>query len=244
MKKLSLSALGKWRWMIVIVSVVALMGATAFTLTGNGDAAFAKSSHHGHHGGSKQTVKVWVQATDSCMQALSGATFTVAGPGVNTTTAPTTGSTPKGLPGYMHQCPIQQGTCVNFSTGCTSTTLDVPSSGSATYTITVAKTAPGQGTNLSYAICEGGSDCPHGPEVATVKVSSSSAISATVLNFYPDGVTVTWPTNKSAYSGSQSDPIMFHEYGIGNGSLTCDGDHDADDFLTGSRFPHCDSDSD
>lgn len=190
------------------------------------------------------TVTVWIQTTDSCKQALSGATFSVNGPGINTVTPATSGGVPLSLPGgVVGQCPIQQGTC-NFPTGCTSINLNLPASGTATYTITVARTAPGYGSNLSYAICTGGSDCRHGPEVATVNISSSGAVSATVLNPYPDGTTVTWPTNKAAYSGTINDPIMFHEFGIGNGSITCDGDHDADDYLTGTLGAHCDSDQD
>ena len=193
---------------------------------------------------SKRTITVWIQTTDSCKQALSGATFTVAGPGISTATAATGGSAPVFLSAPPGVCPIQEGNCVSISTGCTSVALNVPGSATATYTITVGSTAPGQGANLSYAICEGGSDCRHGPEVATVTVSSSGAVAATVLNPYPDGTTVTWPINKASYSGTQGDPIMFHEFGIGNGSIPCDGDHDADDYLTGAPGAHCDSDAD
>jgi hypothetical protein len=229
------------RWRIAIPLIIAIIGAItiSFTIAGT---IFAQPQSS-----AARTVKVYIQTTDSCMQALSGATFTVAGPGINTTTAPTSGSRPRGLPGYVHgHCPIDQGTCLNFSTGCTTTLLNVPASGIATYKFTVAKTAPGgYGANLSYAICDNGSDCPHGPEVATVHVRSSGSVSATVLNINPDGTTVTWPTTRSAYSGTQADPVLFHEYGIGNGSLQCDGDHDADDRLTGSpHVAHCDSDHD
>jgi hypothetical protein len=229
-----------WRWMQAILVMIALISATSFLMvTSVGAEGVAHSKHK------KKTITVWIQVTDSCKQALSGATFTVGGHGVKRTTSPTTGKNPQGLPGYVNgQCPIQQGTCVNFPTGCTSTVLDVPSKGTASYKITVAKTAPGYGSNVRYAICDGGSDCPHGPEVATVTVKSSGSISATVLNHYPNGETVTWPTNKSAYNGSQSDPILFHEYGIGDGSISCDHDHDADDYLTGSPNHYCDSDRD
>jgi hypothetical protein len=81
--------------------------------------------------------------------------------------------------------------------------------------------------------------------VATVQVGSGGSVSATTLNIYPDGVSVTYPTNKSAYSGAKSDPIMFHEFGIAAKSTAttqCDGDFDNDDFLTGTRGSHCDSD--
>ena len=225
-------------WTVIIISIIAIISTTGFTFAENAGAALAQS-------GTTKTVTVWIQVTDSCKHALSGATFSVTGPGINTTTAPTTGTTPKGLSGAIQgTCPIQHGTCKNFPTGCTSVNLNVPGSGTATYKITPAKTAPGHGSNLSYAPCNGGSDCAHGPETATVMVSSSGSVSGTILNPYPDGTTVTWPTDKSAYTGSQNDPFLFHEFGIGDGSIQCDGDHDKDDYLTGTPSKHCDSDAD
>jgi len=218
-----------WLWAGSLILLLVLLG--LFPMTGRVMAATA------------QTVTVWIQVTDSCQQALSGATFTVVGPGVHSTTGATNGRAPVTLGGHVG-CPISNGTCVGFGTGCTTAVLNVPGSGVATYKITVAKTAPGQGSNLRYATCEGGSDCRHGPEVATVHVSSSGAVSATVLNHYPDGTVATWPGGQGAYNGSQDNPIMFHEFGIGDGSIQCDGDHDADDFLTGAPGKHCDSDGD
>lgn len=189
-----------------------------------------------------RSVTIWIQVMDSCKEALPGATFKVVGPGVSIVTAPTTGQVPKIVPGHNVSCPLQEGTCA-FTTGCTAVQLNVPSDGSATYKISPEKTAPGHGANLRYAICNGGSDCAHGPEVATVYLSPhSGAVFATVFNPYPDGTGVIWPTSRSAYSGTKTDPIVFHEFGIGNGSIQCDGDHDKDDFLTGSPSSHCDSD--
>ncbi len=237
MNKLSVLKQGTWRWAVATIAILVVIGAASFTLLNNGEAAHATGN---------RTVTVWLQATDSCMEALSGATFTVdtAAWVPIATTAPTNGSLPKSLPTYTHgQCPVQQGTCANFPTGCTTAVLNVPASGTVLYKILVATTAPGQGSNLRYAICEGGSDCPHGPEVAYVVVSSNGTTATWVRNFEPDGTFDRWPSNRSAFAGTQSDPILFHEFGIGNGSLTCDGDHDADDYLTGYRWPHCDSDN-
>jgi hypothetical protein len=242
MKKLSLM---KWRWVITSVLTIAFLGTTIFAVAGKGQVAQAKDN-------ASSTVTVWIQVTDSCKHALSGATFGVSGPGINTLTTPTNGTKPEGL--SSHVCPVQQGQCKHFSTGCTSTVLNVPGSGTSMYTITVAQTAPGKeqtgsdayGANWTFAICEGGSACSK-PEVATVQVTSSGSVSATVLNTYPDGTTVTWPTTKKAYSGTKSDPIMFHEFGISKTSgpdNQCDGDYDADDYLTGTPGQHCDSDSD
>ena len=227
----------KWQRIVAIAAILIVIGVASFTII--------RVEAKGEKYQTNNKVTVWIQVTDSCKQALPGATFTVKGPGISTTTAPTSGTIHQTLPGAITgQCPIQQGTCVNFPSGCTSTTLNVPTSGSATYQIIVAKTAPGFGSDLRFAICDGGSDCPHGPEIATVKVQASGAVSATVFNPYPNGRTVVWPTNKAAYSGSRSDPVLFHEYGIGDGSLQCDGDHDADDYLTGTRNGFCNSDHD
>lgn len=241
-KKLSLM---KWRWAVNSTLTIVLLCTAIFAAADKGQVAHAKEYV-------PTTMTVWIQVTDSCKHALPGATFQVMGPGINTTTAPTNGTGPKGL--SSHMCPIQQGKCKNFSTGCTSTVLNVPASGTSTYTITVAQTAPGReqtgnndyGDNWTYAICEGGSACSQ-PEVATVLVTSSGDVSATVLNTYPDGTTVTWPTTEKAYSGTPNDPIMFHEFGISQTSgkaNQCDGDHDADDYLTGKPGKHCDSDKD
>jgi hypothetical protein len=242
MKKLSF--LMKWRRTVTSTLTIVFL-CTAIFATGKSQTAEAQ-------GIVPTTVTVWIQVTDSCKHALPYATFQVIGPDINTTTTPTNGTKPKGL--SSHMCPIQQGKCKNFSTGCTSTVLNVPASGTTIYTITVAQTAPGRaqtgrdnyGANWTYAICEGGSDCSK-PEVATVLVTSSGTVSATVLNTYPDGQTVTWPLFKEAYSGTPSDPIMFHEFGISKTSdkhSQCDGDHDADDYLTGTPGQHCESDRD
>ena len=236
----------KWRRAVTSTLTIMFLCITIFATAGKGQVAQAQ-------GIVPTTVTVWIQVTDSCKHALPGATFLVTGPGINTTTTPTSGTSgPKGL--SSHMCPIQRGKCKHFSTGCTSTALNVPASGTSTYTITVAQTAPGRaqtgdddyGDNWTYAICEGGSACSK-PEVATVQVTSSGTVSATVLNTYPDSTTVTWPIIGDPYSGTLSDPIMFHEFGISKTSgkhNQCDGDHDADDYLTGTPGQHCKSDND
>jgi hypothetical protein len=73
-------------------------------------------------------------------------------------------------------------------------------------------------------------------------VSPGGGVSATVSAVYPDGTTFTWPSTGS-YSGSASDPIVFHDFGLAlPGSAhnaQCDGDGDADDHLTGTPSSHC-----
>jgi hypothetical protein len=202
--------------------------------------------------GASSTVTVWIQVTDSCKQTLPGGTFRVNGPGMsNVITRPTGGNTLQGM--KSGSCPIQHGTCMSSSGGCTTALLPRPASGSATYTITIQEPAPGRkqtgnaayGANWTYAVCQGGSDCSK-REVATVYVAASGAVSATVLNTYPDGSTITWPAPRGTFQGTQPDPVMFHEFGISQSSgpaNQCDGDHDADDYLTGSPGSHCKSNS-
>jgi hypothetical protein len=227
MQKQSLFKRKSLRWAVATVAVLAVIGAVAFAAVGSGSASAAPVG--------PKTVTVWIQATDSCMEALPGAAFVVNGPGiVNRVTGATPGTLPVGVPGYVHRhCPIPHGSCMKSTTGCITVTLDVPTIGTNTYTITpriVADTADknylpgdiailtpkqyvGKGAfsrNYSYSKCEGGSDCPHGGEVATVRVSSNRSVSATTQNINPDGFRdAPWGT----YTGAQSDPIMFHFFG-------------------------------
>jgi hypothetical protein len=213
---------------VAAVAVLAVIGAAAFTFGGNGTAVNAAAAH-------PKTVPVWIQATDSCMEALPGAAFIVNGPGIaNRVTSTTPGTMPAGVPGYVHgQCPIPHGSCVKSSTGCITVTLNVPTSGTNVYTITprvIADTADknylpndiviltpkqyeGKGAysrNYSYVKCEGGSDCPKGGEVATVSVNSNGSVSATTQNINPDGYKdAPWGT----FNGAQNNPIMFHLFG-------------------------------
>jgi hypothetical protein len=215
------------RWAVATLAVLAVIGAIAFTTMGSGSASAAPAS--------PRTVTVWIQATDSCMEALPGAAFIVNGPGiVNRLTGTTPGTLPAGVPGYVHgQCPVPHGSCMNSTTGCITVTLNVPARGTNVYTIApriIADTADknylpgdiavltpkqylGKGAysrNYSYSKCEGGSDCPRGGEVATVRVSPNGAVSATTQNINPDGFRdAPW----GPYNGAKNNPVMFHFFG-------------------------------
>lgn len=253
-----------WRWAVATLAVLAVIGAVAFATQSSGSASAARP----------KTATVWIQATDSCMEALPGATFIVNGPGiVNRLTGTTPGTLPVGVPGYVHgQCPIPHGSCAKSTTGCISVVLNVPASGTNVYTITpkvIADTADknylpgdivilppkqyqGKGAfsrNYSYSKCEGGSDCPRGPEVATVRVSSNGSVSATTQNINPDGYKdAPW----GPFTGAISNPVMFHFFGSSapnDFSMVCNqaikaGDTVARDpqemHMTGNpNWPHC-----
>lgn len=259
MKKPSIFKQSPWRWVVAAVAILAVIGAATFTFLNNGTPASAASAR-------PKTVTVWIQATDSCMEALPGAAFVVNGSGiVNRVTGTTPGVLPVGVPTYVHgHCPVDRGTCVKSTTGCTTAVLPVPAKGTATYTITprviagkqylngivvlVPAQYRGKGAydrNYSYVECEGGSDCAHGPEIATVRVSSNGSVSATTQNINPDGYKDRlWPST-GAFSGKQADPIEFHLFGASapnDFSMTCvDGGHGLRDHMTGYRWPHCNS---
>ena len=258
MQKPSIFKQSHWRWVVATVAILAVIGAATFTFLNDGTPVSAASA-------GSRTVTVWLQATDSCMEALPGAAFVVNGPGmVNRVTGTTPGTLPVGVPTYAHKCPVDRGTCAKSTTGCITAVLNVPATGTTTYTITprviagkqylngivvlVPAQYRGKGAfdrNYSYVECEGGSDCAHGPEVATVRVSSNGSVSATTQNINPDGYKdKLWPS-AGAFSGKQNDPIEFHLFGASapnDFSMTCvDGGHGLRDHMTGYRWPHCNS---
>jgi hypothetical protein len=184
----------------------------------------------------QRTRTFWIQVMDSCERALPGAYFVYQVDGRTIQAGPTAGTKPVTV-AVSSTCPLQRGHCVgSSSTGCLTFNIPIPASGSTTYTLKETKAPRG------YMPCTGGSVCSGGPEVVTVHISSSGTISATVFNVYPNGRTVTWPTSGAPYQGTPLDPAVLHNYGIGN--ISCDGDHDADDHLSGGWNPYCDSDDD
>lgn len=251
MHKFSLFKQSNWHQSIVIIAILVAMSIASFSVVKSASAAPAQSS-------SKITT-IWMQATDSCAQALSGATFTVSGPSINATTQPTTGKKPETLPSYsampktQRRCPDNNGTCANSFTGCTSTILPVPATGTAQYTITVNQLPPGQGHNVSYAPCEGGPACHNDAngqpvkEVAYATVDANGTVQAWTHNTEPDGYQDRWPGTRF-FAADPTHPVMFHFFGVGataHGQFTCDNDGDADDYMTGtSKWPHCDNDND
>lgn len=181
-------------------------------------------------------VRFWVQTLDSCQIALPGAYFTLTGPGLTVPEGPTPGTHPVTIAQAHGKCPVQRGNCSAYPTGCLSWMLPVPIIGTVHYQIKETQSP------ANYAICTGGSVCPGGPVVVNITMPASGQPSATVYNVYPDGTSVTWPSTGAAYTGTQTDPAVVHNFGLGNGS--CDGDNDADDHLTGSPSSHCDNDHD
>jgi hypothetical protein len=212
----------RWFWPLALVLVVVGLFA-----------GFAYSTRSLHAAG---TATFWVQTMDSCQQAIPGASFKLQGKKLQNPGGPGPGAGPVTVASANGNCPLQRGNCSAVPTGCLSWTLPIPAAGSVTYKIIETKSP------ANYVYCTGGSVCPRGPEVITLTISSTGAISAKVYNVYPDGTSVTWPTSGAPYTGTSTDPAVVHDFGLGNGS--CDGDSDADDHLTGSPSVHCDNDHD
>jgi hypothetical protein len=179
---------------------------------------------------------IWLQVMDSCQQAIPGASFKLTGNGLASEQGPASGTRHQTVTPTYGNCPLQRGNCARVSTGCLTWDIPVPSQGAATYQITETS-AP-----HNYIPCTGGSVCSGGPVTGTLTINSTGSVAATVHNVFPDRTSVIWPTNGDPYTATRTDPIIVHNFQLGNGS--CDGDNDADDHLTGSPSSHCDSDGD
>ncbi len=193
-------------------------------------------------------VKVWLQVMDSCKQALPGANFTLINPsGSSVDKGPSPGK--KRVTVSPGSCPLQRGNCQKVSTGCLSWDITPPASGTATYRIIEKSTwdasdgfyenPPGPTSFTGFVPCNGGSACRS--QTATFTVDASGIVKGTTVNIYPDKTKAVYPS-RGVFAGTQIDPIVFHNFQLGNGS--CDGDNDADDHLTGTPSVHCDSDND
>ncbi len=180
----------------------------------------------------------YMQAMDSCKQAVPGFLFRLKGNGVDVTAPLTFGNKPRKVADGA--CLIQRGNCITQPTGCTSFSLVLPA---GVYTVTLTPPA-GSGLNppQGYSECLGGSACST-PQTSTLNIDANGGISATTHNVYPNGASITWPTAGAPYTGISTDPITTHVSRLGTGN--CDGDGDLDDHMTGSEgLPHCDNEAD
>jgi len=177
------------------------------------------------------STSVWIQTLDSCKHTLGGSKFNVTDSSLSinlTVTTPSTGLTSVGSGG----CPVQRGDCSSATNGCVLVTGLPPND-----SFQIRQTAtppPNSGNPLGYAPCNAGSACRS--ETADFSIDGSGNVAASTTNADPDGSVVTYP-NGGTFAGTASDPIVFHDFGLGSGS--CDGDSDADDHLTGTASSHC-----
>jgi hypothetical protein len=211
-------------------------------------ASFSLQLLHGTNVHAAGPVKVWLQVMDSCRQALPGANFTLIDPsGSSVDKGPSPGKRRATV--SSGSCPVQRGNCQRVPTGCLSWDIQSPVSGTATYRIVEKSTwnasdgfsenPPGATSFTGFVPCNGGSACRS--QTATFTVDASGIVRGTTTNIYPDRFKAVYPSH-GVFAGTQIDPIVFHNFQLGNGS--CDGDNDADDHLTGSPSRHCDSDGD
>jgi hypothetical protein len=219
---------GSWT-VFILLSLICLAVFSFIRLLPSGRLTHATSSG--------PTTKVWLQTMDSCKQALDGASYVLVG-GTTTLSASRKGNGVQSV-GTGSGCPALGGNCAITQTGCLS--FSVPVSGTQTYTVLQTLTPPKNSSNPGgYAPCQGGSACQS--EEVDLTMNSAGLVQATVKNVYPSGYTAVWPNNDpntgaSYYTGTTTDPIVIHDFGLGSGS--CDGDSDADDHLTGSASQYC-----
>ncbi|MGH7749963.1 MAG: hypothetical protein ACREQ5_35120, partial [Candidatus Dormibacteria bacterium] len=190
------------------------------------------SGTQGRAASTSGTTSITVQAMDSCKQALDGAGYVLTGDNLSSPlTASNSGNGRHSISGG--NCPVPRGSCSGGGTGCLTFT-GVPAPG--TYRMHAVQTPPANSSNpLGYAPCEGGSACRS--EEAVITVAADGGVKAQVTDVYPDSFVRVLPSSSGTYAGTSGDPIVFHMFGLGSGS--CDGDHDADDHLTGSPSGHC-----
>jgi hypothetical protein len=226
-------------WLSPLALTLVLAGLFAYATTHNAQPIHAASP----------STRVWLQVMDSCQQALPGANFTlVTSKGKKVNAGPSAG-TKRVTVGSSGSCPLQRGNCQAVSTGCVSWLITPPSSGVATYTIKehskwdaadgFYENPPGATAFTGFVPCNGGSACQ--TESAKFTINAKGVVSGVTTNIYPDGASTQYPST-GTFSGTQTDPIVFHNFQLGNGS--CDGDNDKDDHLTGTPSSHCDSDHD
>ena len=190
-------------------------------------------------------VTIWLQVMDSCKQALPGANFTLVAPDGTKIGAGKSAGTSR-VTVSSGTCPLQRGNCLAVPTGCVKFIITSPTLG--TYKIKEHPTLdatdgfyenpPGATAFTGFVPCNGGSACQS--ERATFTITNG-VVKGTTTNIYPDGMTSMYPSG-STFSGTQTDPVVFHNFQLGNGS--CDGDSDKDDHLTGSPSAYCDNDHD
>ncbi|HEX6492203.1 MAG TPA: hypothetical protein VF112_01760 [Candidatus Dormibacteraeota bacterium] len=177
---------------------------------------------------------VWVQTMDSCKQALPGGAVTLTGGGVARTATAAAGRKRSVVP--TASCPLTRGSCTAVAVGCVS----FSGLAAGTYRLVTATPPPADRSDPEgFAPCQGGSACRS--ETATVTVSASGAVTAQVVDVYPDGVSETFPSATASFAGSETDPVVLHDFGMAPPGFApqCDGDSDADDHLTGNMRGHC-----
>ena len=213
--------LSRFRFVIGMMTLIVSVTAGLVVSLGGDSQPSAKAASTG----------AWIQTMDSCKNALGGASYEVVGTGITVATPPASPGgipgTPTSTPGVGGGCPLEQGTCSATNRGC----IQLPALGPGTYTIRETVTPPANVSNPGgYAPCEAGSACRW--QKAVLTIGSGGSTKATVTNAAPDGSVTTF-----SFAGTQNDPILFHNFGLGSGS--CDGDNDADDHLTGTPSSQC-----
>jgi hypothetical protein len=199
-----------------------------------------------------------IQTMNSCKSAIDGAVYQLVNSAgsVVATAGQTVTSQHPGTVSNPPACPLQQGDCVSTTKGCL-VFRNVPP-GDYRVRQDVSQVVAADATNpAGYAPCNSGSACQW--QSADVTVSPNGVLGL-VTNVAPNGQVQTFPSDPSHatyFAGTVNDPILFHDFGLcapsacptgGNPTAVppvpaspnqCDGDSDADDWITGSKSGQC-----
>jgi hypothetical protein len=96
----------------------------------------------------------------------------------------------------------ESGNCLRAPVGCVSWRIPIPSAGSLTYVIYQLAGPP------HFTPCIVGNGC----EYVILTINSRGAITARTHCIDPKGRLRLWPLTGKPYSGSQTDPAVFHNF--------------------------------
>jgi hypothetical protein len=236
------------RFTMAITALMIGAGSVVFAIGGGDHLVAGAATSPTTTGVSAGPSQIVVQTMDSCKSGLGGAVYQlVTAAGTVVATAGSQGASSPGSVSGGSGCPVQQGDCVSSSKGCVVFGTVPPGDYRLRET---AVPGPNSTNPDGYAACNGGSACRW--ESADVTVNPDGTIVAQVTNVAPNGLVEKFPndpTHSQYYSGTPSDPIVFHDFGLAqpgtiNGSTglpnpQCDGDSDADDWSTGTPSSEC-----
>ncbi|HLZ63916.1 MAG TPA: SdrD B-like domain-containing protein [Ktedonosporobacter sp.] len=146
------------------------------------------------------SVRFWLQAVDSCREALPGAVFALTGNGITSIKGATPGNGPQTI-SSGGPCPIQHGNCIFISTGCLFWDIPVPVTGTATYTIREIRAPSG------YGPCLANRNIP-ADLVTTLVIDAQGRIRAMTRATNAGAVTI-FPS-RGVFDGTRGDAALFY----------------------------------
>ncbi len=165
-------------------------------------AMIAQMTQAVHTRAATHTRTFWLQTMDSCQEARPGAIYVLMGNGVRQVSDPGDGAKLLTVGRVDGKCPLQHGNCLKTPAGCVSWQIPIPSWGSQTYVIYQASGPP------HFTPCFAGNSC----EYIILTINSHGTITAQTHCVDPKGRLRLWPLVGRPFTGSQTDPAVFHNF--------------------------------